>query len=41
MLDELGFDYMGNLFQSHAEDRHVIYFDAVFQRRQLQPSRQA
>ncbi len=30
MLDDLGFDYVGNLFQSHAEDWHVIYFDAVF-----------
>lgn len=40
MLDDLGFDYVGNLFQPHAEDRHVIYLDAVFQRRQPQPSRQ-
>ncbi|HAP41208.1 MAG TPA: FkbM family methyltransferase [Nitrospira sp.] len=30
MLDGHGFEYVGNLSQSYAEDGHVIFFDALF-----------
>ncbi|NJO15248.1 MAG: FkbM family methyltransferase [Thioploca sp.] len=30
MLDNLKFDYAGNLSQIYAKDGHVIYFDAIF-----------
>ena len=32
-LDQMNYRYAGNLNQIHAEDGHVIYFDAVFVRR--------
>ena len=35
MLDDLGFDYVGNLDQCHAEDGHGIHFDAVFRQRHM------
>ena len=30
LMNDLGFDYAGNLEQVYASDGHVIYFDAVF-----------
>jgi len=33
LLDHMGFYYAGNLEQVYASDGHVIYFDAVFVRR--------
>ena len=32
-LDQMNYRYAGNLNQIYAEDGHVIYFDAVFVRR--------
>lgn len=36
LLDNLGFDYVGNLDQVFAEDGHVVYIDAVFVRHKSQ-----
>ena len=33
LFDKMGFYYAGNLEQVYASDGHVIYFDAVFVKR--------